>query len=66
MGVSGYLVIAAIGAWLADGGLRVSDSKPIAFVVSQVQRLWKGNAHRFVGIVGLVLLVGSLALHFTL
>ena len=63
--MSGYLVIAAIGAWLADGGLRKSDSKPIQFLVTQVQKVWKGNAHRSIGVFGLLLLVASVSLHFT-
>ena len=63
--MSGYLVIAAIGAWLADGGLRKSDSKPIQFLVTQVQKVWKGNAHRFIGVFALLLLIVSVSLHFT-
>jgi hypothetical protein len=63
--MSGYLIIAAIGAWLADGGLRKSDSKPIQFLVTQVQKVWKGNAHRFIGVFGLLLLIVSVSLHFT-
>jgi|AntAceMinimDraft_5_1070358.scaffolds.fasta_scaffold08750_4 uncharacterized iron-regulated membrane protein len=62
--MSWYLVFAAVGAWLADSGLRKSDSKPVVYLVTQVNKVWKGDAHRFIGIFGLVLVVVSISLHF--
>lgn len=64
--MSWYLLMAAIGAWMADGGFRKSDAKPFSFLVARAHILWKDRAHQFLGISGGVLVVVGIIFHFTL
>jgi hypothetical protein len=62
--VSWYLLMAAIGAWMADGGFRKSDAKPFLFLLARAQLLWKGRAHQFLGVSGVLIMLFGLILHF--
>jgi hypothetical protein len=64
--VSWYLLMAAIGAWMADGGFRRSDSKPFSYLVARARLVWKDRAHRFLGISGVIVMILGLVFHFTL
>ena len=61
-----YLLMAAIGLYLADGGFRKSDAPPYKYLHARASLLWKDNAHRFLGIVGVVITVLGIVFHFTL
>lgn len=61
-----YLLMAAIGLYLADGGFRKSDAPPYKFLAARAEGIWKENAHRFLGIIGTVIAVLGIFCHFTL
>jgi len=63
--MSWFLVMAAIGAYLADGGFRKSEAKPFIYLVKRAQLLWKGNAYRMLGISGVIITVLGIIFHFT-
>ena len=63
--MSWFLVMAAIGAYLADGGFRQSEAKPFIYLVKRAQLMWKGNAHRMLGISGVIITVLGIIFHFT-
>ena len=64
--MSWYLLMAAIGAYMADGGFRNSEAKPFIYLVARAHLLWKDNAHRMLGISGVVITVLGIVFHFTL
>jgi hypothetical protein len=64
--MSWYLLMAAIGAYMADGGFRKSEAKPFIYLVARARLLWKDNAHRMLGISGVVITVLGIVFHFTL
>jgi len=64
--MSWYLLIAAIGAYMADGGFRKSEAKPFSYLVARARLLWEDNAHRMLGISGVVIAVLGIIFHFTL
>ena len=53
-------------AYLADGGFRKSEAKPFIYVVYRARLMWKDNAHRMLGISGVIITVLGIFFHFTL
>jgi hypothetical protein len=64
--MSWYLLMAAIGAYLADGGFRKSEAKPFIYLVYRARWMWKDNTHRMLGISGVIITILGIFFHFTL
>ncbi len=56
--------MAAVGAFLADGGFRNSDAKPFVLLSSRASQIWGDRAPRFLGLIGLMIVIVGIALHF--
>jgi len=61
-----YLLMAAIGLYMADGGFRKSDAPPYKYLHARASLLWKARAHTFLGVSGLIIAVLGVLFHFTL
>ena len=64
--MSWFLVMAAIGAYMADGGFRKSEAKPFIYLLARARFFWKERAHTMLGISDLVITVLGIVFHFTL
>ena len=55
-----WIVMIAIGVWMAVGGFTQSSATPFKYLVARAELLWKSRAHNFLGISGVVVaLVGA-------
>ena len=58
-----WVVMIAIGLWMAVSGFAKSESTPFRYLVARAALMWRARAHSFLGIAGIVVaLVGAFLL----
>jgi hypothetical protein len=58
-----WILMILIGIWMAVNGFTRSNAAPFKYLVFRAAVLWKSNAHRFLGVAGVIIaLVGFLLL----